>query len=150
MAAPVLSSPERRRLLAETFPHEAVDEDALRGLNAFEVVALLAVCPSADALRPWAAMRWVPPLRPSVNRWEAYAVDVERRVLSPQRDRKVTIPCARCGSVRVTIVTKQLRRADEGATCGMGRMRVDHAPHPAGGVAPLSGMWAHWTYKRLV
>lgn len=112
-------SPERRIMVLAAFPESdpAPVAGAMRGRTTAEILALLAVAPAPREAVEWAARRWPPPLDESVERWNAYAADVERRIMSPPRDhRHKTIPCARCGSHRVTIMTKQLRRADEGAT----------------------------------
>jgi DNA-directed RNA polymerase subunit M/transcription elongation factor TFIIS len=61
----------------------------------------------------------------SVQRWEAYCSAVERRILGTEDDANgatdgsgvsVFGTCRRCGSSRLLVTTRQLRRADEGMT----------------------------------
>lgn len=106
---------------------------AVAALSAVPEPAALAVLfalpdpPSVPLVAEWLAMRFPPPLAPSVRRWDAYAQGVRRRLAEEddagadapqqqQQQQRVFGVCVRCGSHRLIVTTRQLRRADEGAT----------------------------------
>lgn len=151
---------ERSAVLATT-PGRCDEHDAL---------ALRAVCPDAMT----AADRWGHILRhgggadgwPVLDgapraRWEAYCREVEDGVTrdheggaGPGSTRPATSVfgvCRRCGSQRLTITNRQIRRADaRGLACG-GVDRPTPRPRRRGhdGVPLVSGLWSHHPHQRL-
>lgn len=59
------------------------------------------------------------PFATFVQQWEAYCMNVERHVRGDdlcQNTQTIFGVCRRCGSNRLLVTTRQLRRADEGMT----------------------------------
>lgn len=78
-----------------------------------------------------------------VQAWRDYCTQVERSVRGD--DETSTIPtvfgvCRRCGSTRLSVTTRQLRRADEGMPSGSMDASIDPTVNDGG--AAVQGLWA--------
>jgi DNA-directed RNA polymerase subunit M/transcription elongation factor TFIIS len=109
---------------------DTLDEvrSVLRHMGQTELVCILSAFPTANALLThfhqngnqfsfWNldAIQHGP-----IQRWSDYCVYVERHVQGTDNEEVIQTSvfgtCRKCGSSRLTVRTKQLRRADEGAT----------------------------------
>ena len=119
-----LTPEEARELAAAAFgdgPDPAVADAAcaLTRCTEAEALTLLAVVPpDRPALVPGlVGQRWPPPLAASLRRWEQYTERVRAEAEDePATRQRAFGACVRCGSHRLLVTTRQLRRADEGAT----------------------------------
>lgn len=86
----------------------------MTGRTEAELLTVLAVATRPSEVTEWLAVRWPPPLRHSVLRWERYKEHVQTLVEGESNDDSVSVNvgcCVRCGSRRLLVTTKQLQRA---------------------------------------
>lgn len=113
---------ELSSLVRLALPHSAEEERSLartqlRGINEIQALTLLSRAPNlAEACRWWTQLgprgnEWPPLVAPS-QRWEEYCERVAAAAgEDTQRAAGVFGSCVRCGSQRLLVTTKQLRRA---------------------------------------
>ena len=103
-------------------------QSALLTVGRTELVCMLSAFPSADALlnhcrqhgNRFSFWNLEAIQQGPIQRWAEYCAYVERHIQGKDVEEVIQTSvfgnCRKCGSARLTVRTKQLRRADEGAT----------------------------------
>jgi hypothetical protein len=128
----------------------------VRHCDEAQLLSLLSLAPDAATAAAWAVVSPclvdlpTGPYAESIQAWDAYCEHVRGTVEGdttalPQST--VFGTCGRCGSSRLLVTNKQLRRADEGMARGVCTSRVRVPVRD--GAADVQGLWPHHAHQFL-